>query len=319
MYNNGLWRNGGSGNDTIDLRYQLPWDVKDNADGGAGDDTIYGNMADNNLIGGRGNDTISGGTGEDNINGGQDDDALYGEDGSDYLIGGSGVDLLDGGADNDIMIGGADDDIFYGGTGNDYIYDDFDPGNDTGSDRMDGGDGNDKIFSSNGNDKIYGRAGDDTITIQNYAGHNHFDDSLEIHGGSGADMLVFSGDGTVTSFHGLGAHTDGIESLKLDYDHTMSLSLSAQQIMSASTTDHLLISGNLNDTLDLTSVLINGRATPGEHWEFTGATHGEFDANGTFARFNTVNYVAQNGDVLASVDVESTIHVNLHDPVFLFV
>src|SRR5262249_29333180 len=104
---------------------------------------------------------------------------------------------LEGGPARENWLGRRGEESFL--CGNDYIYDDFDPGNDTGSDRMDGGDGNDKIFSSNGNDKIYGRAGDDTITIQNYAGHNHFDDSLEIHGGSGADMLIFSGDGTVTS------------------------------------------------------------------------------------------------------------------------
>ena len=28
--NNGLWRDGTSGNDTIDLGWQAPWDVRDN-------------------------------------------------------------------------------------------------------------------------------------------------------------------------------------------------------------------------------------------------------------------------------------------------
>src|SRR4051794_23113812 len=83
VMNNGLWRNGGSGDDTIDLRYQLPWDVKDNADGGAGNDIIYGNMADNTLRGGSGDDAISGGSGNDTLEGGTGHDALYGDDGND--------------------------------------------------------------------------------------------------------------------------------------------------------------------------------------------------------------------------------------------
>jgi hypothetical protein len=45
--NNGRWRNGGDGNDRIDLAVQAPWDVRDNASGGDGDDTIWGNIADN--------------------------------------------------------------------------------------------------------------------------------------------------------------------------------------------------------------------------------------------------------------------------------
>jgi Ca2+-binding RTX toxin-like protein len=311
----GTWRNGTSGDDTIDLRYQWPWDVKDNADGGGGDDTIYGNMADNELLGRGGNDLIYGGTGNDNILGSQGNDVLYGEDGHDVLQGGTGWDVLDGGAGNDELIGGADNDSFYGGDGNDYIYDDWDDTTVSGADWMDGGDGNDHIYSFNGNDKIYGRAGDDVIVISNTDGHNHLSDSsLEIHGGSGSDMLVFANDGTVTTFDGLGAHTDGIESVKLDYGHTMTLNLSAQQVMAASPTDKLIISGDGSDTLDLTSFLTT-RPSPGEQWLVTGA-HNAFDANGLFTSFTTFDYM-KDGNVLASVDVENAIHVTVHDPVTL--
>ena len=39
-WNNGRWRNGTDNDDTIDLNWQAPWDIRDNADGGDGDDTI---------------------------------------------------------------------------------------------------------------------------------------------------------------------------------------------------------------------------------------------------------------------------------------
>jgi Ca2+-binding RTX toxin-like protein len=305
--NNGLWRNGGSGNDTIDLRYQAPWDVRDNADGGGGDDTIYGNMADNHLKGGSGADVIYGGTGNDLIEGGSGNDFLFGEDGDDYLIGGTGFDSLHGGIGDDYLEGGADNDSLYGDDGNDWLTDgDFTTTN-SGDDYMDAGAGNDVITSINGNDKIYAGSGNDTIEIHNLAGHNHFSDSgLEIHGGSGSDTLAFVTDGTVTTFNGLGAHTDGIEAVKLDFDHTMTLNLSAGDVVNASPTDHLFISGDGSDTLNLTSGVFNG-----SHWEQSGS-HSDFDANLTLATFTTYNHLS-GGVVDASVDVESGIHVTFHD------
>ena len=42
-WNNGQTRFGDGSSETIDLRYQAPWDVKDNANGFGGNDTIYGN------------------------------------------------------------------------------------------------------------------------------------------------------------------------------------------------------------------------------------------------------------------------------------
>jgi Ca2+-binding RTX toxin-like protein len=307
--NNGLWRNGGSGDDIIDLRYQAPWDVKDNADGGSGNDTIYGNMADNHLLGGGGSDVIYGGTGNDLIEGGSGNDFLYGEDGDDYLIGGTGFDSLHGGAGDDYLEGGADNDSLYGGDGGDWLTDgDFTTAN-SGDDYMDAGAGDDWISSVNGNDKIYAGSGNDTIEIFNLAGHNHFSDSgLEIHGGSGSlDTLLFETDGTVTTFNGLGAHTDGIERVELDFDHTMTLNLSVGNVETASSANKLQISGDSSDTLNLTSIVNNG-----SHWEQQSGSHSDFDANGTLSTFNTLNYMS-GGTVEASVDVESGIHVTIHD------
>ncbi|MGE0724470.1 MAG: M10 family metallopeptidase C-terminal domain-containing protein, partial [Alphaproteobacteria bacterium] len=64
------------------------------AEGGSGDDDIYGNGADNELAGRGGNDGIAGHGGDD---------------------------LIDGGAGNDIMNGGTGDDTMIGGDGNDQF------------------------------------------------------------------------------------------------------------------------------------------------------------------------------------------------------
>jgi hypothetical protein len=90
----------------------------------------------------------------------------------------------------------------------------------------------------------------------------------------------------------------------------MTLNLSVGDVVNASPTDKLIISGDGSDTLNLTSIVING-----SHWEQSGS-HTAFDANGTLTTFNTFNYMS-GGAVEASVDVESAIHVTIHDLVFM--
>jgi Ca2+-binding RTX toxin-like protein len=79
----------------------------ENADGGLGEDVIYGsaganrlfgNAGDDHLFGFGGNDTLFGGTDEDSLSGGAGNDRLFGEDGADTLIGGAGKDELTGGS-----------------------------------------------------------------------------------------------------------------------------------------------------------------------------------------------------------------------------
>jgi Ca2+-binding RTX toxin-like protein len=66
------------------------------ADGGAGDDKIFGSVN---------SDDIEGGAGDDEINGGEDVDNLKGGDGNDRLIGGPGDDAIDGGGGADFIYG----------------------------------------------------------------------------------------------------------------------------------------------------------------------------------------------------------------------
>ena len=86
----------GGGDDTFTA---APWDdvqPRIVADGGAGNDTIYGS------------------TNPDEIDGGAGDDMLYGLDDEDNLDGGDGADLLVGGAGDDGLTGGPGTDRYFG-------------------------------------------------------------------------------------------------------------------------------------------------------------------------------------------------------------
>ncbi len=77
----------------------------EDANGGQGQDVIYGSAAantlfgngdDDNLFGFGGNDRLFGGTDEDGLPGGAGDDRLFGDSDNDTLIGGAGKDELTG-------------------------------------------------------------------------------------------------------------------------------------------------------------------------------------------------------------------------------
>ncbi len=97
------------------------------ANGGSGNDTIYGGSSTDFLDGGSGNDTIDGGGHRDLIDGGYGNDTLYGGAGNDSVYGGYGNDTLFGGDGNDWMVGGLGDDTLYGGQGDDFIFQQFPP------------------------------------------------------------------------------------------------------------------------------------------------------------------------------------------------
>jgi Ca2+-binding RTX toxin-like protein len=80
------------------------------ADGGDGNDTLFG---------GPRNDILLGGAGDDTLFGGGQKDTLLGGDGNDTLMGGNGNDLLGGGAGDDMLIGGPGNKQMLGGDGKD--------------------------------------------------------------------------------------------------------------------------------------------------------------------------------------------------------
>jgi Ca2+-binding RTX toxin-like protein len=128
-----LTANGGPGNDTVF--------------GGSGKDTLNGGDGIDDVQGGTGNDTLRGGRGDDHVEGGPGKDKLYGEAGHDDLIGGDlDGELSDSG---DTIYGGAGNDFLLGGYGNDTLY---------------GNAGNDNLLGGAGKDKLVGGPGDDTST-----------------------------------------------------------------------------------------------------------------------------------------------------------
>ncbi|MCF3130480.1 calcium-binding protein [Streptomyces olivochromogenes] len=81
------------------------------ADGGTGNDFIYGGPGRQRLNGGDGNDTVRGGTGNDIVYGSPGADILYGNSGNDTLYGNSGNDRLYGGPGKDTLSGGPGADV----------------------------------------------------------------------------------------------------------------------------------------------------------------------------------------------------------------
>ena len=90
---------GGDGDDTI---------VADGAEGG--DDTIFGNDGNDTILTAGGDDWADGGNGDDRIYGGDGaegtQDQLFGGPGNDFIDGGAGPDLIDGGDDRDFLVSG---------------------------------------------------------------------------------------------------------------------------------------------------------------------------------------------------------------------
>ena len=153
----------------------------ENATGGAGSDTIFGNGLNNLLIGNGGNDSIVGGAGHDTIFGGDGNDTI-GAAGGSLIDGGNGIDVVSyqsaaAGVSVDLLnlVNGVDslgdtlrniEGGVYGSTFNDTIF---------------GSGVADNLAGSDGDDNIQGRMGDDTIFGNKGADY--------ILGGRGNDIL----------------------------------------------------------------------------------------------------------------------------------
>ncbi len=161
---------GGAGNDT------LQGNILSNVlQGGDGDDLVYGDDGWDTISGDAGNDTIYGGARGDTIDGGEGDDHLQGEDGWDFITGGRGNDVITGGTGNDRLFGNENDDVISGNGGDDQIWGGF------GDDAMHGDAGDDLLIGNTGRDRLWGDDGEDTLI----AGEE--DDILD--GGAGNDRL----------------------------------------------------------------------------------------------------------------------------------
>ena len=148
--------------------------VIEEAIGGKGSDTLYGNDVNNVLDGGKGNDKLYG------VNG---NDTLYGVKGNDILDGGDGSDYIDGGSGKDTAVFGSNDNtIDLAKT----TRQDTNEGNDTllSIENVNAGSGDDIVKGNGSNNILSGEAGDDTL--------NGGDGNDKIYGGDGIDTVVFS-------------------------------------------------------------------------------------------------------------------------------
>ena len=152
----------------------------ENATGGSGNDTLYGNAANNVLTGNAGNDYLWSSTGNDTLNGGDGNDTLYGAEGNDYNLGGAGDDYIWAYTGADTAYGGDGNDTIYGGADNDWLVGDAD------NDYVSGDAGNDVVFGGTGVDTLYGGAGNDSL----YAGEGNTIDAIN-DGGDGVDLLYY--------------------------------------------------------------------------------------------------------------------------------
>ncbi|WP_187393090.1 calcium-binding protein [Maritimibacter fusiformis] len=165
-------------------------------DGGAGDDRIAAGDGAAYVFGGDGDDTLSAGDGVSALFGGAGADTLTGSDTATtaWLDGGDGDDVLLGGAADEVLSGGAhaagdegvgDDDFIDGGGGDDLIRGGF------GADTLRGGDGDDVI------DHL-GRAEQDIGWERHDFGWHIDDDSDQLDGGDGDDLLIMDRADTAT-------------------------------------------------------------------------------------------------------------------------
>ncbi len=174
---NGDLLNGGSGQDTLDMRPNSSFDTMVLVDLAAGFVTRFGGSSDqivsieNALIGGEA--SILGTSGDNRLSGGLFSDGNYinGRSGDDFLIGYGGVNSLYGAAGDDSLISGNGDDSLFG---------------DAGDDQIEASDGSDIVFGGGNADQVVGESGEDTL-----------------YGDGGADSL-FGGDGDDTQFGGGG-------------------------------------------------------------------------------------------------------------------
>ncbi|MCB2081542.1 MAG: M10 family metallopeptidase C-terminal domain-containing protein [Hyphomicrobiales bacterium] len=168
----------------------------ENALGGSGNDTIYGNTLSNILTGGSGADSLEGDAGNDDMNGNSGNDTLQGGTGNDVIRGGQNDDSLRGGQDNDWVNGNMGIDFVRGDNGNDTVRGGAD------ADTVYGGAGDDFLFGDKGNDILYGDSGADVFVFRPVSGEGN--DTIQFFTASEGDKIEFYG-GMYDSFTTLSA------------------------------------------------------------------------------------------------------------------
>ncbi|MGN8037840.1 type I secretion C-terminal target domain-containing protein [Chitinophaga sp. 22321] len=178
----GMIANGGDGNDQI-----FGTLYNDQISLGNGNNTAYGYEGNDTITDGiGGNDTIYAGDGADRVVLYDGNDTVYGAEGDDTIEKtGAGIGLLYGGLGNDTIKGGLGTDTIYGGEGNDIITDK------SGGGIIYGDAGNDTILGGgNGIQTIYGGDGNDTIDADTFSTTDIYNSKKYFYGEGGNDTLT---------------------------------------------------------------------------------------------------------------------------------
>ncbi|WP_428659015.1 hypothetical protein [Reyranella sp.] len=132
----------------------------EDAVGGAGDDTLRGNVANNTLWGGAGNDSLDGGTGSDTLRGGAGNDTYYVDDAGDFVAeaNNAGVDQIFSSVSYSLA-GQYIENLTLTGSGNINAT-----GNSL-ANRLTGNSGNNVLTGGTGADRMAGGGGNDTYYI----------------------------------------------------------------------------------------------------------------------------------------------------------
>lgn len=251
---------GDAGNDTL-----LGGDQSDALFGGSGDDTLSGGADDDFLVGGAGNDIIDGGTGFDVAD---YSDALAavaidlglftqqdtGSSGLDTLV---NVESVRGSDFDDALSAGESGNVLDGGAGNDTLT-----GGD-GWDTLNGGEGDDTLVDTTGTGNLRGDAGSDHIDGRASYYHdpaavavNYSNTSLDVYG-DGSLILAGStgldGYGDIDTF---GAAAQAVEGSAFgdalfgsDTDNRI-LGRAGDDTLSGNGGDDVIFGGSGNDTID---------------------------------------------------------------------
>ena len=183
--------------------------IIENAIGGSGNDTIYGNSAANILTGNAGNDVLDGGAGADTMIGGLGDDKYYIADPGDvvveaanqgddtvFVLGtytlaqGASIETLvalnQSSTDPLVLTGNEFGQSLYGNLGDNYLN------GGQGNDFLVGLDGNDNLLGGTGADDMQGGTGND-VYYADQAGDRIFENP-----GEGSDLVVATASYTLT-------------------------------------------------------------------------------------------------------------------------
>ncbi len=230
--------------------------------GSAADDTLIGTGKEDAIRGLRGNDTLSGLGGDDLLDGGFGNDTMKGGAGNDTYVVDSKDDVIDeaGNTDTGDTIRSkiaVDLDTLGGGAienaallGNDAIdakgnvADNTLTGN-SAANILSGGAGNDTLIGGEA-DTLQGDGDDDLIVINSLQ-------FSEIQGGTGTDTLRFTGNEAILDLAKFaGTMIQDIERIDLSQTGKDAITLSLASVHDlSSTTDQLIVDGNLGDVAHL--------------------------------------------------------------------